>query len=363
MPNIFMVDLAGPEILEEEKELINHPNVGALILFARNFTSSEQLRTLTAAIHKMRPDIFIAMDHEGGFAQRCLRFEFRALPAARVYGDFYNKNPEAALAMAKEYGAIMAQDLLAHGVDLSLAPVLDLHGISNVIGKLDRAFHSMPEIVTALAKSFIEGMHTAGMPQGVGKHFPGHGSCSLDSHIEKPIHAVSRDELFQKDIIPFANLIKEKKIAALMPAHITYPAVDENNAASFSKVWLQDILRTELGFDGLVISDCLSMKGADIGDLPKRSTLALEAGCELLILCNQGCKATLEVVNAVQFTPNSEAVRHLDAFKKQMVRFSDKKNDYQATSSMIFTKLEEGTASSMQQATPSDAGLNKTLSI
>ena len=171
MPNVLMIDLLGTEILEEEVALLQHPDVGALLLFARNFTHPTQLKKLIDTVHSIRPDIFIAVDHEGGIVQRFQRHGFRALPAARVYGDVFDLNPETGIKLAQQYGEIMVRDLLAYGIDLSLAPVVDLHGVSTVIGALDRAFHRDPDIVVILAAAFIRGMNKTGMPS-VGKHFP-----------------------------------------------------------------------------------------------------------------------------------------------------------------------------------------------
>src|SRR3990167_4752467 len=261
LPNIFMVDLLGTEISEKEMDILKHPNVGALILFTRNFTNPEQLKKLIESVRIIRPDIFIAIDHEGGIVQRFQRRGFRSLPAARVYGDVFDLNAEAGIKLARQYGEIMAKDLLAYGIDLSLAPVLDIHGVSDVIGKLDRAFHHEPEVVAALAAAFIQGMNKAGMP-AVGKHFPGHGSVSADSHISMPVSDATEEALRMRDLKPFIKLLGENLLDAIMPAHITYTAIDSDNSAGFSKTWLQGILRDELNFKGLVLSDCLGMAGA-----------------------------------------------------------------------------------------------------
>lgn len=326
MPNLFMVDLLGTEVSEEEINILKHPNVGALLLFSRNFTSPEQLKGLIETVRIIRPDIFIAVDHEGGIVQRFQRHGFRSLPAARVYGDVFNLNPETGIKLAEQYGEIMANDLLDYGIDLSLAPVLDLHGISSVIGKLDRAFHSDPEVVVLLATAFIRGMKKAGMP-ATGKHIPGHGSVSSDSHIAKPTSDMPMEALRAMDLKPFADLIDRNLLAAVMPAHVTYTAIDPENPAGFSKIWLQDILRDTLHFKGLVLSDCLGMAGADIGGIPVRINQALEAGCDMLIVCNQPRAILHEALQSVTFVQSRESAERIDAFKNQMLRFSPEKKD------------------------------------
>ena len=321
MPSQFMVDIEGTELSNIERELLAHPNVGAVILFTRNFINPEQLAQLTAEIRSINPALFIAVDHEGGNVQRFQRQGFSSIPAARSYGKVYDVHPEVGLAHAQEYGKIMAQELLAHDIDLSLAPVLDLEGNSRVIGGLDRAFHSAPDAATALAGAFIQGMNDAGMP-AVGKHFPGHGSIVSDSHIAMPTSSASLEELEAKDLKPFSELISKDLLTAVMPAHVTYEAIDKNNPAGFSKVWLHTILRTKLGFKGLVLSDCLSMKGADIGNLKTRAERALNAGCDMLIVCHQPRELLLQLLHSPSIEQTSESAVRISAFKKQMPRFS-----------------------------------------
>lgn len=326
MPNLFMIDLLGTEILEEEKAILQHPNVGSLLLFTRNFANPEQLRSLISAVRSLRPDIFIAVDHEGGIVQRFQRHGFRSLPAARVYGDVFDLNPEAGVKLARQYGEIMAKDLLDYGIDLSLAPVLDVHGVSNVIAKLDRAFHHNPDVIVELATAFIQGMNQAGMP-AVAKHFPGHGSASSDSHVAMPVSEASEEQLRNGDLKPFSQLIGRCLLGAVMPAHVTYTAIDAENPAGFSKIWLQDILRDELQFPGLVLSDCLGMAGADIGNMNTRAHRALEAGCDMLIVCNQPRASLLEVLETVRFEQSPLSMQRIEAFKRNMVRFSSDKSD------------------------------------
>lgn len=316
MPGIFIIDLQGKTLLEEEIPLVKHPSVAGVLLFSRNFEDAEQLRALTHSIHHLRPDIFICTDHEGGLIQRFQRQGFRTLPPARLYGEVFDFNPEIGIGLARQYGQIMAEDLLSHGVDLSLAPVLDIDGISAIIGSLDRAFHKNPDVVISLCRAFIEGMHLAGMPS-VGKHFPGHGSFCADSHLSMPRYEALKKDL-EKDLHPFVELIKEERLDAIMPAHVTYTAVDEANPAGFSKIWLKEILRQRLHFKNLIISDCLSMKGAAFGTLSQRIDKALSAGCDLLILCNQPRKRLYKLLHHLQLNPEKESSERIEAFKAKL---------------------------------------------
>lgn len=360
MPNLFMVDLLGTDVSEEEKVILRHPNVGSLILFSRNFTNPEQLKALISTVRSIRPDIFIAVDHEGGIVQRVQRHGFRSLPAARVYGDVFDLNPEAGIKLARQYGEIMAKDLLDYGIDLSLAPVLDVHGVSNVIAKLDRAFHHDPDVIVALATAFIQGMNQAGMP-AVGKHFPGHGSVSSDSHIAMPVSDATEEQLRNGDLKPFIQLISRRLLGAVMPAHVTYTAVDASNPAGFSKVWLQDILRNELQFPGLVLSDCLGMAGADIGNMNTRANRALEAGCDMLIVCNQTRALLLEVLETVKFEQSPGSAQRLETFKRSMVRFSPDK-EVGITSSLACT-FHGRSGNAAAAGLGENATLNSTISI
>lgn len=279
----LMIDLEGTELTPEERVLLQHKTVGGVILFARNFHSITQLKTLVQDIRTTsKKALLIAVDHEGG---RVWRFEqgFTKLPAAQHYGELYAENPDNALHVARNAGWIMAAELLDCGIDFSLAPVLDIDkGVSSVIG--DRAFSSDPHIISRLAGAFIEGMNHVGMA-ATGKHFPGHGGCAPDTHFAAAIDNRTLDLLLKDDLIPFRDL--SSKLGAIMPAHVLYPTVD-SVPAGFSKIWLQDILRDNLGFKGAIISDCLSMKGAAIGgDFVVRARMALDAGCDMVILCQQ----------------------------------------------------------------------------
>jgi len=333
--NLFMIDIEGIELSAMEREIIKHPHVGSVILFTRNFTSPQQLEQLIREIRDIDPNIFVATDHEGGFVQRFLRQGFRSLPASRVYGDVYDLNPEVGIQLAKQYGEVMAKDLLACGVDVSLAPVLDLHGQSRVIAHLDRAFHHEPEAIIALASAFIEGMHAAGMP-AVAKHFPGHGSVSADSHSTMPISFASMDELKSKDLKPFIELIKRGLLNAIMPAHITYKEIDANKPAGFSTIWL-------------------SMTGADIGNLMTRTEEALKAGCDMLIVCHQPRQVLLELLQKITLSQTSASAARITHFKNQMLRFvHPEQNQLKPYLSTIAQEKDSAVVSKNQQFNTSE---------
>lgn len=275
-----MIDIDGFSLTAAEREKIAHPNTGALILFARNFEHPEQIQTLIAQIRKARGgDILIAVDQEGGRVQR-FQHGFTRLPAAAKYAD----KPE----LTKAAGWLMAAELLAIDVDFSFAPVLDVdRGVSEIIG--DRSFATDPALAAQLAGAFRAGMRAAGMA-ATGKHFPGHGAVALDSHLTLPIDERDPASIRAEDLVPFKALI-DQGLEAVMPAHVVYPRIDRM-PAGFSGVWLQDILRGELGFNGAIFSDDLSMNGAaGIGDYPDRARLALEAGCDMVLVCNNPAAA------------------------------------------------------------------------
>lgn len=274
----LMIDLAGKALTDLDRERLSHPLVGGVILFTRNYESPEQLAALCADIHALRtPALPIAVDHEGGRVQR-FRAGFSALPAMRRLGAWWDASPRATVESARMLGYLLAGELRACGVDLSFAPVLDLDwGRSGVIG--ERAFHGDPDAVIQLAGGLIAGMRDAGMAC-CGKHFPGHGWVSADSHVAIPVDERPLAEI-ETDLKPFRAL----KLDAVMPAHVIYPQVD-SRPAGFSPVWIGK-LRDELGFDGVIFSDDLSMEGASVaGDIVARVQAAWEAGCDMLLVCN-----------------------------------------------------------------------------
>jgi beta-N-acetylhexosaminidase len=274
----LMIDIAGLELTDLDRQRLIHPLVGGLILFGRNYQSPEQLSRLTAEIHGLRsPPLPIAIDHEGGRVQRC-REGFTRLPSMRRLGQLWHGDPQGALAAAKEIGYVLAAELRQNGVDLSFTPVLDLDwGRSAVVG--DRSFSGDPAVVVQLAAALIDGLRRAGMP-ACGKHFPGHGWAEADSHVAIPVDERTLAEL-APDIEPYRRLALD----AVMPAHVIYPAVD-SRPAGFSPVWIS-MLRNELGFDGVIFSDDLSMQAAGIaGDIVDRVSAAWDAGCDMLLVCN-----------------------------------------------------------------------------
>jgi beta-N-acetylhexosaminidase len=277
-----MIDVAGTELTPEDHDVLRHPLVGSVILFSRNYRDVPQLQALTAAVRAVRtPHLLIAVDHEGGRVQR-FREGFTRLPSARLLGRRFDQDRREGLALAKSVGWLMAGELRAVGVDFSFAPCVDLdYGVSEIIG--DRAFHTDPDAVAALAVAYLAGMREAGMA-ATAKHFPGHGAVIADSHVALPVDRREFADL-EADIRPYRPLI-ENHVAGIMAAHVVFPAVD-SLPASLSRRWISDILRRDLGFHGCLFADDLTMAGAAaFGGVIERTELALAAGCDILPICN-----------------------------------------------------------------------------
>ncbi len=309
-----VLDIDGLDLSAADRRRLKHPLTGGLILFARHWVDRRQLLELTTAIKRARPDILICVDHEGGRVQRFRSDGFTHLPPMRALGELWMRDPLAATDAATACGYVLASELRACGVDFSFTPVLDLdHGSSGVIG--DRAFHRDARVATLLAKSLMHGLLLAGMGN-CGKHFPGHGFVKADSHVAVPVDRRSLKAILADDALPYGAL--STSLTGVMPAHVIYPKVD-HLPAGFSPRWLKDILRGRLGFNGAIFSDDLSMEGARrlgprraapsgpgrVGERSPRSdglgaegsgvdlsyaeaaALALNAGCDMVLLCNQ----------------------------------------------------------------------------
>lgn len=281
-----MLDVVGTTLIDDDIRRIQHPLTGGVILFARNYQNREQLVALTDAIHEARPGVLIAVDHEGGRVQRFRSDGFTRLPAMRKLGELWDRDVLASIKAATDIGFVLAAELRACGVDLSFTPVLDLdYGESGVIG--DRAFHRDPRVVTVLAKSLNHGLALAGMAN-CGKHFPGHGFVQADSHVDIPVDERNLKDILAEDAAPYGWL--GLSLSGVMPAHVIYPKVDKN-PAGFSKKWLS-ILRKDMGFEGVIFSDDLSMEGASVaGTVIDGANAALAAGCDMVLICNSPDKA------------------------------------------------------------------------
>lgn len=288
----IMIDVASTCLSSDDRSVLKNPEVGGIILFSRNVETPEQIRALCDNIRQIDSHIIIGVDQEGGRVAR-LRQGFTPLPAMGKLGSLFNKDPCRALSLAYDCGYLMAAEVMAVGIDISFAPVLDIDNISQVIG--DRSFHQRTEGVVALSMQFMRGMKAAGMAT-TGKHFPGHGATAADSHVADAIDERSFEQIETVDLQPFIQCMPW--LDALMPAHVIFNKVD-NKPAGFSKIWLQDIARKRLGFDGVLFSDDLSMKAAQVaGNVGDRVVAALTAGCDMALVCNDRESALLAIQTA-----------------------------------------------------------------
>lgn len=294
----LMIDVAGKTLTPEDRELLKHPLVGGVILFTRNYDEPAQLAELVSAIHAARsPALLVAVDHEGGRVQR-FRTHFSRLPPARRIGHEFDIDPRAGLDLARRMGWLMAAELRACGVDLSFAPCVDLdYGVSEIIG--DRSFHRQPDAVAQLANAYMHGMRDAGMA-ATAKHFPGHGAVVADTHLAMAVDRRRFVDL-DEDLTPYRRLIANG-LPAVLAAHVLFPEIDPT-PASVSPRWIEDVLRGELRFQGVVFTDDMSMAGAvAAGDIVDRSRLALEAGSDMVLICNDR-PATLRVLEGLRVSP------------------------------------------------------------
>jgi beta-N-acetylhexosaminidase len=291
-----MLDIAGLELSPEDREILSHPLVGGVILFTRNYESREQLTHLVDEIHSIRdPRLVVTVDHEGGPVQR-FRDDFTHLPAASQLGRLYDYDAGKAQRLATDVGWVLATELRAVGIDHSFTPVLDIEKQGSNVLK-DRTFHRDPQVVAELARRQMSGLQEAGM-QATGKHFPGHGGVSGDSHEELPVDSRAYEDIYAADILPFERMI-HYGLAGIMPAHVVYEQLDKL-PAGFSHFWIQEVLRKRLEFTGVIFSDDLSMAGAYVvGGYTERAEASLEAGCDVMLVCNNRVGA-IEVLDNVK---------------------------------------------------------------
>lgn len=310
----LMVDVAGKTLTAEDADILRHPLVGGVILFTRNFEDAAQVQALVASIRRLRePQLLIAVDYEGGRVQRFRGQGFTVLPPARAFGRLHEHDAEQARNLAHACGWMIGSELRGVGVDLCFAPVLDVAaGVSAVIG--DRAFHASPEVITQLGSALMHGLRDAGMA-ATGKHFPGHGRVVEDSHQSLPVDERSLAQIRDEDMTPFRELIRQG-LPSVMMAHIRFPQVDAQ-PASLSRRWIQDELRDRLGFDGVVFCDDLSMGGAAaVGDYPSRARMALEAGCDMLPVCNNR-SAVIELLDTLRQDADVQSAQRLERLRAE----------------------------------------------
>ena len=316
-----MIDIEGLGLIDSDIERIKHPLVGGIILFARNYQDRSQLIKLIISIRKIKQDLLIAVDHEGGRVQR-FKDEFTNIPKMSTFGKIYQTDKKLANKIAKLSGWVIAEELAAIDIDFSFTPVLDIdYGSSSVIG--DRAFHHDIDTICELASSLIEGLNFGGM-QSVGKHFPGHGGIHADTHLSYTEDLRSLDDLKQHDLIPFHEL--HNRLGGIMTAHISFPEID-NNIATFSKYWLQNTLREKMKFKGEIFSDDLSMKGTDfIGGIDHKVQKALESGCTMILICNDRY-AALQALRFMEKQSTSQSTTLTSLKASKIVSWEKLEND------------------------------------
>jgi len=316
-----MLDLDSSSLTNEEKTLLQNPHVGGVILFSRNIVSKNQVLSLCHQIAEVNPNLLIAVDQEGGRVQRLID-GYAVLPSMQKLGKFVAQDKDNGLILASNLGWLMASEVIASGLDISFAPVLDLDlDRSSIIG--DRSFGDTPKTVINIANSFINGMNEAGM-EAVGKHFPGHGGIHADTHLSYTEDSRSLDDLKQHDLIPFHEL--HNRLGGIMTAHISFPKID-NNIATFSKYWLQNTLREKMKFKGEIFSDDLSMKGTDfIGGIDHKVQKALESGCTMILICNDR-SAALQALRFMEKQSTSQSTTLTSLKASKIVSWEKLEND------------------------------------
>lgn len=309
-----MLDLPGYELTQEDKEILEHPLTGGVIFFARNYHDPLQITELSSQVKKAaRKPVLLAVDQEGGRVQR-FRDGFSRLPAMGKILEVCDGNIEQAKEYCVAFAKLMALEIQSVGIDISFAPVADINDISDVIG--DRGFAQDKESVVALVDAFCSGMRSVGMLT-TGKHFPGHGSVKEDSHIALPVDRREPSTIMEKDFWVFEQLMAKNALDAVMPAHVIYSEIDDK-PAGFSEIWLKQILRGKLGFDGVIFSDDLAMEGAVASGTPtERAELAMQAGCDMALMCNNRDAAVSILDNYSQRAVASQRV--LKMIQKQPV--------------------------------------------
>jgi len=316
-----MLDLDGTSLTQEENKLLLNQNVGGVILFARNISSRNQVQELCKEIRQINPGLLIAVDQEGGRVQR-LKEGYTNLPSMQKLASFLNSDIDKNIPFATDLGWLIASEVIASGLDISFAPVLDLdYSRSSVIG--DRSIGDNPERVIVIASAFIEGMNQAGM-QATGKHFPGHGGIFADSHIAFSQDTRSLSDIESHDLLPFSAL--KAQLGAIMTAHISFTNIDKE-IATFSTFWLQEILRKKIGFTGIILSDDLSMKGSDhVGGIEAKVSKALDSGCNMVLICNDR-PAAIEAINFLEKEKISQSHKITRLKASQSISWTDLEKD------------------------------------
>lgn len=307
-----VIDIEGLELSTEDREFLTHPAVAGIILFSKNYENIAQLKSLTKSIGQINPKLFISVDQEGGRVQR-FREGFTELPAMREWGEKYKHGAQECMLQFAQIIETMVMELQSVGVQSTLAPVLDLdYGVSDIIG--ERSFSRDPDVVTILANVVVSTMHRCSMPV-VAKHFPGHGFVVADSHLELPIDSRPFSEIEAQDMIPYQQLLNS--LDGIMPAHVVYAECDDMPAC-FSSFWLTEILRKKLGFMGIIISDDLTMEAATgLGDYETRAREALNAGCDLISVCNNR-EGAISVLESLESWKNRESEQRIKKFISRM---------------------------------------------